>query len=297
MRQAVGVLGVLALVLTLLATGLVPSNPNWAAAEPDVCPSDGDWTKVDNESGTAEGDWGSLSWSGSTVNWDINKNWSLDLCVKSGADSASGGDKTWQQVVSGEGSHTTGGEKDISHVSYRPIPLEPTVTVTVDKDWTGDDHGDATATFTIDGTKANPGDTIDLTDQQGQEVTINEDITGLPEDCTATSDTPFTYTVPEAGDDDVTDTITITNTVDCEEPDEPEPEPDEKVGARDEEVGSQEIDTPTRVDAGGGGMATGSQGPIGLVSLMAFLFGWLVLTVMARIEQSKSWLASSSPRG
>ncbi len=109
-----------------------------------------------------------------------------------------------------------------SHITFCTDDPDPTVTVGFTKAWTGADEGDAVAELKLtadDGTEVatiTDGDTLDLTDYQGQELGLEEVLTtALPENCDYTTDLDETYTVPTATDTDITDTITATNTVTC----------------------------------------------------------------------------------
>lgn len=253
MKRALSILAVLALVFSSFA--LVPSDRRGLASaseegdtgtatilrtereretvtEGNSCPrTDDEWTKVDgidggsgSRSGDETNDWGSLSWSGKKVEWDINDGWVVELCVKSGSDAGAGFDENYQLRITVEGLGSRTIDQEISHLSYKPVevdtPEEPEVTpeVTVEfvKEWAGDPRGDADATLTVDGDPVPWGDTLDVTDHQGQDLTVTETVAGLPANCTSTADTA-NYTVPVADAENIHDRVTITNTVDCDE--------------------------------------------------------------------------------
>lgn len=104
----------------------------------------------------------------------------------------------------------------LSHITF--CFTDPILELDLVKEWTGDEFDDSelSVQLLIDG----KGGPVEVED--GETVDISESVTGLPENCTYESDAPETYTVDE--DDAVNGliTLTITNTVDCEE--EPEPE-------------------------------------------------------------------------
>lgn len=213
------------------ATILDLDDESVTAGGGNSCPQDGGWIKVDNASGAASGDgtndWGSLSWSGKTVEWDINDGWDVQLCVKSGSRAGDDFDENKRLFVTvrDAGSRTIG--QDISHLSYKPVgspvnenPDAPDVTVEFVKEWAGDPRGNAEATLEVDGNSVPWGDPLDVTDDQEETLTVAETVTGLPDNCTSTADTAD-YTVPKAATHDIHDTVTITNTVDCSDDETP----------------------------------------------------------------------------
>jgi hypothetical protein len=103
------------------------------------------------------------------------------------------------------------------------VIVEPTALFSFAKDWDGDaiDTDDVTVSFTIgegddaivwelgdDPVEVTAGDTL---------APITETVTGLPDECTYTSDLEGSYTVPNDIVDGQTLVLTVTNTVDCDD--------------------------------------------------------------------------------
>jgi hypothetical protein len=151
--------------------------------------------------------------------------WRL-LVVKAGAD---WNDLYWDPVAGGSYAATGQGAGAWSHVIHcqRPADDDDELELELEKVWTVGsdpqglfDEADVSENLTINGNAY----TGPITVEDGDELTIDEDVTGLPEDCWFSSDPamPYDYTVDE---DDAVDgmiTITITNTVNCEEDEEAE---------------------------------------------------------------------------
>lgn len=255
MKRALSIVAVLALVLssfalvpsdrlelasaseegaTDTATILKTERETGTVGRGSSCPQDDGWTKVDDidgGSGSVEDpDWGLLSWDTDTISWNVNEGWELELCVKSGSQAGDDFDESGRLFLTVQGVGSRLIDQEISHLLYKPvevdtpvdvdIPEEPEVTpdVTVEftKDWAGDDPDGAEATLTVGGNAVQWGDTLDVTDHQGQDLAVTETVAGLPANCTSTADTE-NYTVPVAADEDIHDQVTITNTVDCDE--------------------------------------------------------------------------------
>ncbi|GHF25554.1 hypothetical protein [Pseudolysinimonas yzui] len=75
---------------------------------------------------------GNLTWSGTSVTYDLEPGWSIDLCIKSGAQTG-GGDKITEFLgLVGTGS-TPAIEQNISHIGYKATYTPPTpISVTPD---------------------------------------------------------------------------------------------------------------------------------------------------------------------
>jgi hypothetical protein len=185
-----------------------------------------DLDKIDQESGTFTTEEGVvLEWGGygasakNAVHYTVPEGYTLDLCIKGGEGAET---PAYHEGLTGTGSVTTLYERDVSHISYRVNVLPPTGSATVLKAWDGDlfDDADIEVTFTghIDG-----GDPLTLVPNQvtdldiGQTLTITDEaVTGMPDGCIYGSDlgdgASFTAT-----EEQLHGTITITNTVACEE--------------------------------------------------------------------------------
>lgn len=110
---------------------------------------------------------------------------------------------------------------DVSNVILCKKEQPEDLILTVTKRWRGDDHGDATATFTIDGEALTSGGVSVV---HGQTVVIDETVDGLPDNCRVIRTRPrlpHSYTVNAEDAVEGLITITVINRVRCEE--EPEP--------------------------------------------------------------------------
>ena len=110
---------ILVLIAMLVFSGVVMAavtyieGPIDGSGQGGTCPQDDPWTKIDSETGSETGDWGSFSYSGNTLTYEVNQNYTLYLCIKY-ANTNDG----W--VIEGyeAGSVTTQTEQEISHVSW-----------------------------------------------------------------------------------------------------------------------------------------------------------------------------------
>jgi hypothetical protein len=108
----------------------------------------------------------------------------------------------------------------------------PKVTLEFQKDWQPPDVEDeVTVDFYVnDEGPYSEGEVIDVTDLQGEEVALAEQVTGLSDNCTFESDLPLTYRVPVLGDYElelawhghekpksIHEVIEVTNVVTCVE--------------------------------------------------------------------------------
>lgn len=141
------------------------------------------------------------------------------------------------------------------------------------KAWDGDtiDLSNVSVTFYIDGKAWQPGDKP-LPVKPGSVLSpLTEEVTGLPENCTYTSDLPESYTVPGniiqsdasltriAVKKPIVHTLNVTNTVDCEEGGRggEDPAPTTTTTTPSGHVlGAQVSATPTGAVNAGGGMDT-----------------------------------------
>lgn len=96
--------------------------------------------------------------------------------------------------------------------------VEPAaVTVEFAKAWAGDDDLDGvTAWLTVEGEEVAFGEVVDVSELQGETLSVTEQVEGLPEGCTWESDLDrLDLTVPVADEDDLHYEITVTNEVAC----------------------------------------------------------------------------------
>jgi hypothetical protein len=93
-----------------------PSLPEDGSLQ--TCPDGVDgWVKIDSSTGDAAGDWGSFEYSGDTLEYDINSGYTVQFCIKSGAQT----DGTqFYEIVGPEEDEITIAQ-DISHVAWRLI--------------------------------------------------------------------------------------------------------------------------------------------------------------------------------
>lgn len=132
----------------------------------------------------------------------------------------------WNPTV-GDTLDTGGAFSHVILCSLVPDLPDPSVNVSFTKIWEGDNSGNAVAAIRLSDGDAviatiGQGQTEDLTDYQGETLTVTEILTApLPEGCEYTPSLDSTYTVPTADTEDVNDTITATNTVTCEQDPEP----------------------------------------------------------------------------
>ena len=165
-------------------------------------------------------------------------------------------------VTSGNGLYSpnnpAGNQADISHVSFcwnEDKPEVPPYLFQFEKVWEGDeiDEDAVEVTFSIGETEWKPGDDpVEV--KPGTELTpLSEKVTGLPENCSYTSDLPESYIVFEElimparavnGEvllpiEPLVDTLEVTNTVTCEE------DEDETVPGGGEVLGDQTGTTET----------------------------------------------------
>ena len=106
-------------------------------------------------------------------------------------------------------------EKDISHAILCKEPVPAEVTLRFVKRWVGDDPRTVTVEFFVNGRgPIAEGQVIVVTHLQGQSVSMEENVTGLPESCTYESDLPKTWAIPEVEEDTLI-TVTATNEVTC----------------------------------------------------------------------------------
>lgn len=118
----------------------------------------------------------------------------------------------------GSDSFTSDLQQAISHVTLCVFEEEP-LFLRIVKEWDGDDINleAVDLILLIDETPIEPLAEVEV--QDGDIHEIREVVTGLPENCIYTSDpeTPFEYTVDAEDAVDGLITLTITNTVECEE--------------------------------------------------------------------------------
>jgi LPXTG-motif cell wall-anchored protein len=116
-------------------------------------------------------------------------------------------------------------EKEISHAILCKQPIsEVSVQLKFVKHWDDDEacraeeapYG-AKVAFYVNGLGPySPGQFVDVTDLQGESVTLEEVVSGLPEDCRYQSDLPGTHLIPVV-DEDTLIKIYVKNEVTCEE--------------------------------------------------------------------------------
>jgi hypothetical protein len=129
------VAGVALLLLGLASMFLGFASTNASAAAPVTCNSSG-FTKGANEdksSGSGTYAFGTLSWSGSTLIYNVSAGYTVQLCVKAGSTRSvpAGPLATTTVVGPAQGTLTTNGGKGISHVGYKfsSTPTTPTTPV------------------------------------------------------------------------------------------------------------------------------------------------------------------------
>jgi hypothetical protein len=193
-RRAITVTGAAALIaglgLVAVAPGAVASDVS-VAAPATTCDQLG-YTKIDQESGDETLDFGTLTWDGTTLTYDINDGYAVDICLK-------GGNQDPGQFLGLTGTDTLEWPQDISHIGYvvSTVPgttttTEPGTTTTTTPGTTTTTTPGTTTTTTPGTTTTTPGTTTSTT--PGTTTTTTPGTTTSTTPGTTTSTTPDTTT-------------------------------------------------------------------------------------------------------
>jgi hypothetical protein len=117
--------------------GLTITGPTSFDPVEHTCPNTGinGWTKIDAGSGSANGAWGSLSYpNGPTITVNVNSGYTIEICVKSGAN-VNSGNAAFYTVTGPEVNGTITIAQNISHTGWRVVeePIDEFQSLSVSK--------------------------------------------------------------------------------------------------------------------------------------------------------------------
>ena len=275
-----------ALLLLGLASMFLGFSAHSAAAAPVTCNASG-YTKGANEdksSGSGTYAFGTLSWSGSTLSYNVKAGYTVQLCVKAGSTkSVPAGPLATKTVVGPEqGTLGTNGGKGISHIGYK-FTATPT-----------DECPDLPGTQTP-GADCDPETDPTLPTESSSPTQPSTPIETLPtESSSPTQPSTPIETLPTEGTTDPTDPTTPIETLPTEgtDPGDPNnPGNPNQPGDKDPEVLGIEQNAPaaapTAVDAGLSGEESGSSSTLWILAGAALALVGLVIGFVPSAPRGK----------
>jgi hypothetical protein len=181
------------LTTAVLALGLTLGATAPASANNETCNSLG-YTKINEPSGSQTLPWGELAWSGSSLSYALGDGWSVDLCIKSGAQA---GTTTYLDRT---GSDTLTIAQDISHIGYKDPAHANGLTCDVATLYKGSplSNGDhINMDVVIDGTKQQVNAYVDLWQAGGPTPKLSDYVLTV----TPKSGAQFTVSIPQSNID------------------------------------------------------------------------------------------------
>lgn len=187
----------------------------------------------DNLEGDVSGEWGSIEFTqdDGPLILNVNNGYTVTLCIKKGSANNGNGPIVVgpyvglkvDEEVNYPGFNPADGMSHYAYIWEKTPESEHQLQVV--KEWAGDENEleGLEVVFMLGDVEWRIGDPAISVSYPGVIEPISEAVTGLPENCTYTSDLPDSYTVKE---EPLLQTITAINTVECDEDTEVPPTPE-----------------------------------------------------------------------